>query len=181
MFKFVLLILLLMPVTSLAEEVESISPVCQLLTVHTPTDDVAYKPGVDVNGNAVVPTDLNPNTFAVPDVIKVPLDINLAERLPNIAEGVQLEAPLGMLEIYSDGKVQYNGKDWTAPVMTVCGQSHKVEPEAEPSGQTSEDVIKSEKPKQIKQEVNIGQIEVDPPVEEESVKANENKETKTNE
>ncbi len=31
---------------------------CAAITAHEPTDDVAYQPGVDVNGNAVVPADL---------------------------------------------------------------------------------------------------------------------------
>ncbi len=32
---------------------------CAAVTAHEPADDVAYQPGVDVNGNAVAPADLN--------------------------------------------------------------------------------------------------------------------------
>lgn len=32
---------------------------CEAITAYEPTDDVAYKPGVDVDGNAVVAADLN--------------------------------------------------------------------------------------------------------------------------
>ena len=32
---------------------------CEALTAHTPRDDVAYQPGVDVSENAVVPSGLN--------------------------------------------------------------------------------------------------------------------------
>lgn len=191
---FVALLLAMTIVSSANAEEENISPVCQVLATHVPADDVAYKAGVDVNGNAVVPADLNAQPFTVPDVIKVLLDMNLAERIPNVADGIELKAPLGMLEIHSNGTVRYNGEDWTAPVMTLCGQSHKVmeepetqevkapaieeKPQSKPSGQASEDVIKSEDDKTVPEaveveakepivpkEVNIGQIEVDPPVE----------------
>ena len=32
---------------------------CAAITAHEPADDVAYEPGVDVNGDAVAPADLN--------------------------------------------------------------------------------------------------------------------------
>ena len=32
---------------------------CAAITAHEPADDVAYQPGVDVNGNAVAPADLD--------------------------------------------------------------------------------------------------------------------------
>lgn len=32
---------------------------CQALTAHSPSDDVAYRPGLDVSGNDVVPADLD--------------------------------------------------------------------------------------------------------------------------
>jgi hypothetical protein len=40
-------------------------------------------------------------------------------------KGINMEAPLGMLEIHQDGTIRYNDQDWTAPVLTLCGQSHK--------------------------------------------------------
>ncbi|MDP7344520.1 MAG: hypothetical protein QF767_14405 [Alphaproteobacteria bacterium] len=45
---------------SLGAQTITVSPNdCQALTAYTPSDDVAYKPGVDVDGNAVAPADLN--------------------------------------------------------------------------------------------------------------------------
>lgn len=141
-------ILVVMPVQVRAED----KPVeCSLIEKHMPSDDAIYQPGVDVYGRAVAPATLNAQTIEVPDIIKVPLSINLAERLDSLVEGLDLEAPLGMLEIGQDGSVRYNGEDWSAPVATLCGHSHKVveEPvkptEAEPVEDRLDepDVIKS--------------------------------------
>lgn len=127
---------------------------CRLIAKHTPNDDVTYQPGIDVYGRAVAPATLNAQTIEAPDVIIVPLSINLAERLDVLVEGLDLEAPLGMLEISQDGSVRYNGEDWSAPVATLCGHSHTVveEPvkptEAEPVEDRLDeaDVIKSSQP-----------------------------------
>lgn len=100
--------------------------VCRIIDNHVPQSDVAYQPGIDVYGNAVVPADINFNAFQVPNVIKVPLNIDLAERMNLLVDGLDLEAPLGMVEIYQDGRVRYNDQDWGAPMATLCGQSHKV-------------------------------------------------------
>ncbi len=93
---------------------------CQTLT--------AYKAGVDVRGKAVASADLNAATSAdiVPDVMKVPLSVDFAQRMQVLqGKGVQLDAPLGMLEIHSDGSVRYNDADWTTPVTTLCAQSRR--------------------------------------------------------
>lgn len=100
--------------------------ICKIVEAHKPQSDVAYQPGIDAYGNAVVPADLNANAFQVPSVIKVPLNIDLAERMTSMVDGLDLEAPLGMIEIYQDGRVRYNDQDWGAPVATLCGHSHKV-------------------------------------------------------
>lgn len=126
---FPLLTLFLLSFPAYAQEKsENKYDVCKLLPKHTPADDVAYQAGADVNGNAVVPADLNAAPMAeVLNVIKVPLNVDLAQNVAALQEqGIQLEAPLGMLDIYQDGRVLYNGQDWTTPVMMLCGKSHKV-------------------------------------------------------
>lgn len=101
--------------------------VCKLLPKHTPENSVAYQPGVDVYGNPVTPADLNAAPMGdVLNVVKVPLDVNLAQNVVALSgTGLQLEAPLGMLDVYQDGRILYNGQDWTAPVLALCGRSHK--------------------------------------------------------
>ena len=165
---------------------EQPDPVCQIVERHVPANDVAYQAGVDVYGRSVVPADLNAAPSILPKIIKVPLSIDLAKRMNLLVDGLQMEAPLGMLEIYPDGRVRYNDQDWTAPVMTLCGESHKVEQVTEtlnPAAQTpveddglgNQDVIKSDAidvkpleaiPPQDVAEINIEQLEIEPPAEE---------------
>lgn len=47
---------------------------CQRLVAHQPAADVAYKPGVDVNGNAVAPADL-PGSVTIKTPTEVTFDI----------------------------------------------------------------------------------------------------------
>ena len=94
--------------------------VCQTLVNHKPMAGVAYQPGVDVKGNAVVPADVNAAQFKVPDIIKVPLTIDLAKRVASLTgTGIQMDGNMGMLEIHENGKVMYNDQDWTSPVNTT--------------------------------------------------------------
>ena len=55
---------------------------CSQLVTHVASSDVSYRPGVDVNGNAVAPADLNAQPqISVPDVISIPVTIDLATNL----------------------------------------------------------------------------------------------------
>ena len=134
---------------------------CRLLAQHKLADSAAYKPGVDVDGNPVVPADLNTEPEAEPEieteagtetdsdtdteteteteaespvgvlgdlskVAKIPHTVDIAERVAGLAgTGVELNAPLGMIEIHEDGTVKYNGEDWTKSMLTLCGLSHR--------------------------------------------------------
>ncbi len=96
-------------------------PECRLLPDHKAAPDVAYEPGVDVNGRAVVPADLN---IAAADLgrqtMVIPLSIDMAQRIDTIA-GVKLEGTQGFLEISPDGRVTFNGQDLTPQAYAVCG------------------------------------------------------------
>ena len=125
MIRFLLVLTVLaMPAPVLAQE--KLPAACKVLP---DAHNVVYQPGVDVHGNAVVPADLNSNVSPIVDVlnvIKVPLDVDLAQRVAALSgTGFQMEAPLGMIEIHQDGKVIYNGQDLTQSVMMLCGKSHK--------------------------------------------------------
>lgn len=130
MMLFIFLSLLLF--TPFVAHAEGKPIVCQVLTRHKMADDVQYRGGVDVRGNAVVSADVNhAPLFDIPDIINVPLEIDLAKRIASLTnKNISLDAFLagdgGMLEIYSDGSIRHNGQDWTAPVMTLCGISHQV-------------------------------------------------------
>lgn len=110
---------------AMAQEENAIPPECRLLPEHKPDVGVAYQPGIDVNGKAIVPADINaPASDIGKETIVVPLTVNLAERLQNQnIEGLQLEGNLGYLEIHPDGRVSRNGQDWTSQVHVLCGKT----------------------------------------------------------
>lgn len=59
MKKMLLPFLVLCSFPAAAIEVTHSHQMCLFLDQHTPRADVAYQPGVDVHGKAVVPADLN--------------------------------------------------------------------------------------------------------------------------
>lgn len=68
--------------TANAETLSLASSDCQRLVRHVPSDDVTYKPGVDVRGNAVAPADLGWGyNLAIPEDIHIQIGIDLADRL----------------------------------------------------------------------------------------------------
>lgn len=108
--------------------------ICQQLYVHKPADDVAYKPGVDVNGNAVAPADLPSSSAQIdaPDYIEVPMTVDLAQRLgQQVPQGVEMKGNIGNLRLYKDGRVNFNGQDLGQQASAMCGNN--VAPAAAPN------------------------------------------------
>ncbi len=142
MIKLVIVFLLMGMAPALAQPIESsIPPECRLLPEHKADANVAYQPGVDVHGKAVVPADINSpaGSSLANQTIVVPLTVDLADRLhgQNI-QGLQLDGNLGYLEIHPDGRVSHNGQDWTSQVYVLCGKSP-----VSGDGQADADVINS--------------------------------------
>ena len=129
-------------------------PECRLLADHKASDDVSYKPGVDVRGKAVVPADINAAPMGLAEqTIVVPLTIDLARRLQNHnIRGLGMESTLGFLEIATSGRVTYNGQDLTSQVHAVCAgnpQETAASASGEADRQTAPDVIESAPVKEI--------------------------------
>lgn len=83
---------------------------CSRLVTHVASSDVAYQPGVDVNGNAVAPADLNAQPqIRVPDVISIPVTIDLATNL-GINTPFLARPTVGEVTVTSDGRVSFNGQ-----------------------------------------------------------------------
>lgn len=83
---------------------------CSRLVTHVASSDVSYRPGVDVNGNAVAPADLNPQPqISVPDVISIPVTIDLATNL-GIDPNFLARPTVGEVQITRDGRVSFNGQ-----------------------------------------------------------------------
>jgi hypothetical protein len=81
---------------------------CSQLVTHVASSDVSYRPGVDVNGNAVAPADLNAQPqIAVPDVISIPVTIDLATNL-GINTPFLTRPTVGEVQITRDGRVTFN-------------------------------------------------------------------------
>lgn len=89
---------------------------------HQPSDDVRYKPGVDIKGKAVAPADLNSglNTSTLYPV-RIPIVMDMIERYGlDMPEGVMGEAYIGEIAVYEDGRTTFNGEDISANMQTYC-------------------------------------------------------------
>ena len=88
---------------------------CQRLLQHTPSADVAYKPGVDARGNAVTPADLPGSArITAPNEITINLTVDLLKEY-----GVPSGSPLSPRGEASVGTVAY---DIAAGRLTFNGQ-----------------------------------------------------------
>jgi hypothetical protein len=118
----ILLTLILLPEAAQAQYRET---VCRLLEQYKPSQGVNYQPGVDAYGRAVVPADghTGGGAGALPETIRVPLDVELAQRLEGAAaKGLEMEAPLGVLEIRTDGQAYVGEQDVSQQLAVLCGQ-----------------------------------------------------------
>lgn len=93
---------------------------CKTLAEYFPQAGVNYQPGVDVSGKSVVPADLNAAPFELPDIMAIPLSVDLARRLPDAPKGMEADASLGFLEVHKNGRITFDGKDWTPQVYAIC-------------------------------------------------------------
>lgn len=126
--KLILILALMSGVASAANDGKSavtISPKdCQRLVQHTPSADVAYKPGVDARGNPVTPADLPGSArITAPNEITINLTVDLLKEY-GVASGSPLsprgEASVGTV-VYdiAAGRLTYNGQVLTEPEQNV--------------------------------------------------------------
>ncbi len=130
MKNFLLLtLMILMPFAALArdktdgqsETLAVQTMLCQKLAQHTPSNDVNFQPGVDAQGNAVAPADLNATQPIVKHFIEVPLTIDLARRMNLSVAGAEMRANIGVLRLGTqDGSVIFNGQDITQSAKILC-------------------------------------------------------------
>lgn len=115
-----------------AKAIASDSIECKLLETKTKVAPADYVPGVDAEGNKVVPADVGESKPAVNDVLKFPLTLDLANRVQQLQDlGITAESVLGVVEIHDGGMVKYNDQDITTTMKTLCGHALKEEPVAE--------------------------------------------------
>lgn len=120
-FLTFLLVMIVLPETAGAQNDLAL---CKLRAQYIASQqDAAYQPGIDVHGNPVVPADVNAVPTTVPDVVRIPVSIDLAQRLGNVPEGVELKTETGMVEVHRDGRVTFNGQDFSQQAAIVCGDT----------------------------------------------------------
>lgn len=93
---------------------------CKLRAQQVATNGVAYQPGIDVYGKPVVPADVGSAASMVPDLVRIPLNIDLAQRLGVVPTGAKMDAEMGYVEIHKDGRVTFNGQDMTNAAAIAC-------------------------------------------------------------
>lgn len=85
-----------------------------------------YQPGVDVNGNPVVPADGGASAaVGAPGSVRIPVTVELAQQLgAAVPAGVALDAPVGVVNVAANGSVSFNGQDITAQTAALCAQPY---------------------------------------------------------
>ncbi len=85
---------------------------CSRLIKHQPSDDVTYTPGVTKRGKKVVSADLNAQPITLPDVIRIPITVDMFERynIPANKANFGAEAEIGVVEVHKDGRSFFNGQ-----------------------------------------------------------------------
>lgn len=97
---------------------------CARLVPHQPAADVAYKPGVDVHGRAVVPADLpGAPQLAMSDEIAIDISVELQSRfnIPANSAFFNPEARVGTVVVKPDGSVTFDGQPLTNPEVQALG------------------------------------------------------------
>ncbi len=115
------------PAVALDNPVVTISKTdCDRLVAHRPAPDVAYQPGVDVNGRSVAPADLNGGIqIAVPETIRIPIEVDLFNRFGIPANSNQYEADAQVGEVvYRNGRAYFNDQplqdETAAELAALC-------------------------------------------------------------
>ena len=85
---------------------------CSAVVEHRPAPDVAYRPGVDVNGRPVVPADLNAPSIELPEELSFEIDVPMLprDRRRSADRGYYGEALVGFLTLHRDGSLSFNGR-----------------------------------------------------------------------
>ncbi|MEO5373927.1 MAG: hypothetical protein H7840_06550 [Alphaproteobacteria bacterium] len=83
---------------------------CARLVEHVPADDVAYRPGVDVRGNAVAPANVGGGrSIKVPEEISIDIGRDIASKyMPGVAGGYG-KTSVGTVTV-KNGKTYFNGE-----------------------------------------------------------------------
>lgn len=108
---------LLLPCAAVAQDRVTVDTSnCQLLMRHAMAPDVTYRPGVDVQGRAVVPADLPSDSTLnlprdIPINIEIPVSTLLGRNSPYLTRDAKIQ--VGQVVVQQDGRVLFNGQPVT--------------------------------------------------------------------
>lgn len=120
--KLLFVIILLMGMVNIPAYAQNKKAFCNIYQAQRDNGGVNYREGVDAYGNPVVPADASTGQFELPEVINIPINVDLAEYLKDAkVKGLNLDANMGMMKIYPEGKVVANDKDISAQMAMYCG------------------------------------------------------------
>ena len=118
------LCLLVFPVAAFAQDNAAFENLCAHVSSkdEKPENGAKYVPGVDTEGNPVVPADLSGNINAfLNNPIVLPIDVNLALRYGlSLPAGVELEPNIANMLLYQDGRILYGNVDVSESVKSYC-------------------------------------------------------------
>ncbi|MCB9983077.1 MAG: hypothetical protein H6861_05310 [Rhodospirillales bacterium] len=119
----------------------SLEVLCKALPNYKMPEGVEYVPGAD----AVVPADINPLKAPGLDVVKISIDMMLAQRFQavKIPSDLELKSSVGILSVHRDGRVEYDGQDVSGQAYSLCGKSVGIAERAE-RRQAGDDGLKSQ-------------------------------------
>lgn len=90
-----------------------------------------YTPGMDVHGDPVVPVDLNDHSKGMDYPIDIPIELSVLEWLGmDKSEGVDATSDVARVQLFEDGRVEYNGRDISDRVSHLCvGEQEQENPD----------------------------------------------------
>jgi hypothetical protein len=94
-----------------------------LLVEHRPAPDVAFQPGVDVDGDPVAPADLPGGLeVAPPTTFIIPIEIDLVDRLGILPADFEADALVGTV-LYDDGELFFDGQPLADPARAAIAEA----------------------------------------------------------
>lgn len=148
------MLLLTLPYRMADASEQNLSELCKYSAFNdSDVPSAEYVPGVDVHGNPVKPADLGTSLSKhIYTPVIIPIEIDLAARYGfTLPAGVELKPTVADIKIFQDGRIQYNGKDISNNIETLCSnyqnQNKKIQSgQAEQHGhESNHPVISSDK------------------------------------
>jgi hypothetical protein len=132
MLRYLLILMIFLPSLAQAETYVLSESACRYLTEYQQAEGVEYQPGLDVDGNAVVPADINRNQIEVPKVVGFDITVDVAEYagLP-VPQGTETLARIGTVTI-ENNQLKFNGEplkpESEQALIALCEEDTNDEP-----------------------------------------------------